>query len=99
MSENIKKLRKLIYLPMVLIPKSWSHRDKYAHALIGTIIYGLLSIFFIPLWSLVIVAVIAYSKELLDKYVINGTYDLWDFIATIFIPLVITVVLELFLLQ
>lgn len=70
--------------------------DKIKHIIAGIIIYGLSLIFTTPLISLAIVSAVGAGKEyIVDKFIINGTVEFMDFIATIAIPLVLTVILML----
>jgi len=86
------KLRHLIYSPMRLIPRSWPYRDKIAHAMIGLILH-LMMWYAVgsPVGALVIVLVVELFKELLDRYVIDGTPELMDVLATIALPVTITI--------
>jgi len=86
-------LRKIVYAPLVLFPERLPYRDKIAHATIGTILYLLTLFFLTPIISLVIIMLIAGFKEFLDKYVIDGTPDYYDWLATIALPSIITFIL------
>ena len=86
-------LRKIVYAPLVLFPNNFPYRDKIAHAVIGTLLFTLFLLFGLDLnISLILVSIIAFSKELLDKYVIDGTSDPYDFLATIALPLIYSIV-------
>jgi len=86
-------LRKIVYAPLVLFPNNLPYRDKIAHAVIGTLLFTLFLLFGFDLnISLILVSIIAFSKELLDKYVINGTPDPYDFLATIALPIIYSIV-------
>jgi hypothetical protein len=55
--------------------------DKYQHFTIGVILFFIFS-FISPIFSLILVLIIAGLKELYDKYHKNHTCDIYDFIAT-----------------
>ena len=84
--EQVHLLRMIVYAPMQLIPTSWPYRDKIAHAIIGTLLFSFFILFTTMYISLSLVVVAAFSKEMLDKFVIHGTPDVYDFLATITIP-------------
>jgi len=82
-------LRKIVYAPLVLFPNNLPYRDKIAHASVGTVLFILFLLFGLDLnISLLLVSIIALFKEILDKYVIDGTPDPYDFLATIALPFI-----------
>ena len=91
---NTKTLREIIYSPMKLIPKNCciGYKDKVVHAILGLLIYVIVLILITPLSAIIVVYSAALTKELLDKYVINGTPDIMDFIATVTIPGIVTLI-------
>jgi len=91
-----EKLRDIIYSPLVLFPENIPYRDKVAHATIGMLLYLIFWYILTPQWSLFIIFGIAALKEFLDKYVINGTPEFYDWLATVTIPSIITLFILMF---
>jgi hypothetical protein len=89
--EKILKLLNENKLAKFLIKISPLPDDKTLHAFYGTVIY-LVSLFFVPsLYALAIVSTAAILKEMYDEFnKDNHTPDVMDIIATVFIPLIIT---------
>jgi len=89
------KLRKIIYFPMKLIPKGCcvGYQDKVMHAVVGTIIYLLTVTILSAENALLVVMAIALTKESLNQFVIDGTADIMDFIATVIIPMVLYIII------
>lgn len=65
-------------------------QDRANHFIYGFVIYIIASVFFIPLISFLITAIIALGKELYDEYDYGG-FDIKDLIFTITAPLILLI--------
>ena len=88
-------MRDIIYLPMKLVPKNCciGYKDKVVHAVLGLFIYIVVMALTTSMFAIVIVYSAAMIKELLDEYVIDGTTDKMDIVATVAIPTVIEIII------
>lgn len=71
---------------------SLKHSDKYKHAILGTLIYLGIWAFFSSLIALVFVVIIASLVEIYDYTSKKGTPEVLDFVCTIAVPLIITLI-------
>lgn len=75
---------KALYDKLVIIIAKWlcENIDKVLHAIVSMVITILLSIF-LPLWfSALLVLILGFAKECIDKYY-GEKYDWWDILADI----------------
>ena len=70
--------------------------DKQQHMLVGVIIFIIMLLFLSPEKALVVTSFVAILKEVYDFYHKNThTSDLFDALATIILPLLLTLILYL----
>ena len=71
-------------------------KDKLGHALAGLIIFNFALLFFDVVTSLILVLVVAAGKEVYDYFHRDKhTPDFYDFLATISVPIVLTILIYL----
>lgn len=70
--------------------------DKVKHFAIGSLIFGITSIFLSPINSFIILFIIATLKEVYDFYHENHTSEFWDFFSTIAgcFPVIINIIFK-----
>ena len=70
--------------------------DQIKHIIAGLTIY-IVAALFLGIWgALAITIAVGLAKEyIVDKYIINGTVEFMDFVATATIPLIVTLIWEL----
>ena len=71
-------------------------KDKLGHVLAGLIIFNFALLFFDVVTSLILVLVVAAGKEVYDYFHKDKhTPDFYDFLATISVPIVLTILIYL----
>jgi hypothetical protein len=65
------------------------HFDKVCHALLGTIFYAILSLFFVNLYALIATVILAIGIEIYDYISKKGTLSVVDAIATVVLPIIL----------
>ena len=69
--------------------------DKQQHMLVGVAIFTIMLIFISPTEALIVTSFVAIFKEIYDFYHRNAhTPDLFDALATIILPLLLTIILH-----
>ena len=70
-------------------------KDKKLHLIAGMVIFLLSLLFVSPTMALGLAYAAGIGKELLDKYVISGTPELMDIVATVALPTVIYIIIRI----
>lgn len=73
--------------------------DKIAHGVVFTLVYITLLVFFSPMVSLIITAVLAALVELVfDKWLEKGTSEFMDWVASVIVPTYLYLIIKYFIL-
>jgi hypothetical protein len=64
-------------------------RDKLYHLIAGTLIYIAGALLFSPAMGLILAILAGGAKETYDEFIKKTGGDLWDYFATIFLPVIL----------
>lgn len=89
---NIKKIE--LYSNLPICYRKWKYAEYLVHVICGTVIYALfvlanLVLQFNEFMPLIAVSIIAFVVEAISELRVRGTGNVYDFIATIIIPVII----------